>query len=71
MKWFLSPRWIIAHLVVVVVAVVFVDLGFWQLRRLDERRLANAVGESRFEADPTPIETLIAAAGDDLGSLEY
>jgi surfeit locus 1 family protein len=71
LKWFLSPRWIIAHLVVVVVAVVFVNLGFWQLRRLDERRLANAVGESRFEADPTPIETLIAAAGDDLGSLEY
>ncbi len=54
-----------------IVAVVFVNLGFWQLRRLDERRLANAVGESRFGADPVPFETLIGAAGTDLDSLEY
>jgi len=57
--------------VVLILAIVFVNLGFWQLRRLEERRLANTVGESRFEAEPVDIGTLIEAAGDDEESLEY
>jgi surfeit locus 1 family protein len=57
--------------VVLIVAIVFVNLGFWQLRRLEERRLANTVGASRFEADPVDIATLVESAGDDQESLEY
>ncbi len=60
-----------AHIVVIVVVVVFVNLGFWQLRRLEERRTTNAVGESRFESEPTSLEDLIIAAGDDIDSLEF
>jgi surfeit locus 1 family protein len=67
----LSPRWVIAHVVVLILAVVFVNLGFWQLRRLDERRLTNAVGESRFEAAPVAIDELLVGAGDDIDSLEF
>jgi surfeit locus 1 family protein len=59
----------IAHVVVLVVSVVFVSLGMWQLRRLDERRLENTVGESRFEAEPADAAQLVAAAGGDLDSL--
>jgi cytochrome oxidase assembly protein ShyY1 len=61
----------VAHLVVLVLVVVFVNLGFWQLRRLDERQLTNAVGESRYEAAPVEVEMLVGAAGDDVESLEY
>ena len=61
----------IAHVVVLVLSVVFVSLGMWQLRRLDERRLANTVGESRFESEPADPGLLIAAAGDDLDSLSH
>jgi surfeit locus 1 family protein len=57
--------------VVLILAIVFINLGFWQLRRLEERRVANTVGESRFEAEPVDIGTLIEAAGDDEESLEY
>jgi surfeit locus 1 family protein len=70
-RWLLTPRWIIAHVVVLILAVVFVNLGFWQLSRLGERRLTNTVGETRFESEPSEISALVRAAGDDLDSLEY
>jgi surfeit locus 1 family protein len=70
-KALLGPRWITAHVVVVVVVVVFVNLGFWQLRRLEERRTTNAVGEARFQAAPGDLDTLLQAAGADVASLEF
>jgi surfeit locus 1 family protein len=66
-----SPRWLLGHVLVVSVCVLFVNLGFWQLRRLDERRLENVVMASRLVADPLPIEELIVGAGTDLDSLEF
>lgn len=71
MRAVLTPRWITAHVVVVVIAVVFVNLGFWQLRRLDERQLENAVAESRYTAPPEELRALLLAAGDDYESLRY
>jgi surfeit locus 1 family protein len=71
LKAVLAPRWIAAHVVVVVIAIVFINLGFWQLRRLDERRLENAVAESRYSAPPEELSALLAAAGEDLESLRY
>ncbi|HEY4606252.1 MAG TPA: SURF1 family cytochrome oxidase biogenesis protein, partial [Acidimicrobiia bacterium] len=71
MRWLLAPRWIVAHLVVFALAVVFVNLGLWQLGRLEDRRLANTVGESRFEAEPIDIDALLEGAGDDNESLEH
>ena len=43
----------------------------WQLRRLDERRVANTVGESRYEAEPVDAVVLVAAAGEDVDSLSH
>ena len=42
----------------VVLAAIFVPLGFWQLRRLDERRHRNAVLAARLSEPPRPIESL-------------
>jgi surfeit locus 1 family protein len=57
--------------VVVALAILFINLGFWQLRRLEEVRLENAVGESRFGEEPQDLETLLQAAGGDEESLEF
>jgi len=61
----------VAHVVVVALAILFINLGFWQLRRLEERQLANTVGESRFEAEPVDVGLLLDSAGEDRESLEF
>ncbi len=66
-----SPRWLLGHVLVVAVCVLFANLGFWQMRRLEERRLENVVMASRLVADPLPIEELIIGADTDLDSLEF
>ena len=71
MKEILTPKWIAAHVVVVVTAIVFINLGFWQLDRLEERQLENQISESRYTAPPDDLSVLLAAVGDDLESLEY
>jgi surfeit locus 1 family protein len=53
------PWWIVSHLFVIAVVVVFVNLGFWQLRRLDERRTYNALVESRQDLPPASLAELV------------
>jgi surfeit locus 1 family protein len=64
-------RWWVAHLLVIGLCVTFVNLGFWQLRRLDERRLENLVQANRFAAEPVPLGVLLQSTGSDLESIEY
>jgi surfeit locus 1 family protein len=56
-----SPRSWIPLVLAVVVAVVCVRLGLWQLDRLDQRRKRNAVIESGFKAPPIPAESAWAS----------
>jgi cytochrome oxidase assembly protein ShyY1 len=49
-----KPRWLVGHVIVVALAVLFVNLGFWQLRRLDERKQHNALVLAR-SATTTPL----------------
>ena len=35
-RFVLQPKWILSHLFVFVLVVTMINLGFWQLRRLDE-----------------------------------
>lgn len=53
-----TPRWIAGHVLVLVAIVVMVNLGFWQLRRLDERREANARVIERSLSRPVPVDEL-------------
>jgi cytochrome oxidase assembly protein ShyY1 len=55
-RFALRPKWIVRHVAVVVLVVVMVLLGFWQLRRLDEKRDHKALVEARQEA---PIEDVL------------
>jgi cytochrome oxidase assembly protein ShyY1 len=56
------PAWLALHAVVLVVVVAFVSLGFWQLRRLEERRLTNSEIEQRLRLDPVPITEVVNPA---------
>jgi cytochrome oxidase assembly protein ShyY1 len=52
----LHPRWLVGHALAIVTVVGFVNLGFWQLRRLDEKvALRDAVAAAQA-MDPIPID---------------
>ena len=74
-RFLLRPRWLAFHLLVVVAIVGMVNLGFWQLRRLDSRQEFNATVEARYDQPPVPLDELVpsgATPGDDaLDALEW
>lgn len=55
------PKWIFGHFLVLLVVVSFVNLGFWQLRRLDQRRAFNAVVERNERAPVQPVGAVLSA----------
>ena len=50
-RFALRPGWILSHLFVIALAVTLATLGFWQLRRLDEKQSFNRVMSARM-AEP-------------------
>lgn len=71
MRELLRPKWIAGHILVLALVILFVNLGFWQLNRLEERQLEDTVGEARFTADVVPLKELLTTSGDDTDSLLY
>jgi cytochrome oxidase assembly protein ShyY1 len=74
-RFLLRPRWIAFTLVVVTAIVVMINLGFWQLRRLDERRAFNDAVAARIDQPAVALDALVppnAAVGDeDLAIVEW
>ena len=58
-RFLFTPKWLAFHLLVVVAIVTMVNLGFWQLRRLDERKEFNATVEARYDEPPVPLDALL------------
>lgn len=52
------PRWIAGVVIALIGAVVFTSFGFWQLRRLDDRKAANAQIVARSHGEAIPIGNL-------------
>ncbi len=69
-RFLLRPRWIGFHLLVIFGIVVMVNLGFWQLDRLDQRRTFNERVEQRIELPTEPLAALLASAGDDPDAID-
>lgn len=69
----LTPRWVIAHVVVAIIVAVLVALGFWQLSRYGQESAAADKLESRLDADPVPLGDLVSPGLDaaDADALEY
>lgn len=64
-RFLTAPRWLVGHALVLVVVVLFVNFGFWQLRRLEEVRALNALVSARLAGPPRPLDAILAdAAGE-------
>ncbi len=59
-RFLLRPRWLLSHLLVVLLVVTMVNLGFWQLRRLDQKRDYNALVESRRDQPVVAVDSLLS-----------
>ncbi len=65
-RFLFRPRWILFHLLCIGAVVLMINLGFWQLRRLEERREFNDRVESRIDEPPMPIGDVTANDVDEL-----
>lgn len=53
------PRWILSHLLVVVIVIVMVFLGFWQLHRLAEKQARNQLAAENSRRGPVTLAALL------------
>jgi len=69
----LRPWWLLSHLLVLAILVATVNLGFWQLRRLDARRAHNDAVATRADVAPVPIAVALGSlkAGASLEDLRH
>jgi cytochrome oxidase assembly protein ShyY1 len=58
-RFALRPWWVVSHVLVVMAIVVMANLGFWQLRRLDEKRDRNAQLVARLSQPVEPLTELV------------
>lgn len=55
-RFLLTPKWLLGHVIVATVAVLFVSLGFWQLDRHDQRTTRNALVSQRMSVPPADLD---------------
>jgi len=71
----LRPRWILSHIFVIAVVVTMINLGFWQLNRLDERKAANAVVTTAMQQPAQPLSAVLpsgaAATSEQVAAADY
>jgi cytochrome oxidase assembly protein ShyY1 len=63
-RFLFSPKWIAFHLLVLVVVVTMINLAFWQLRRLDERREFNAQVRANANQPITDFDDVVTGSTD-------
>lgn len=69
-RFLISPRWIALHVVIGALVALMVNLGFWQLHRLDERKSVNAQVTEHL-ATPVADLSVIVTLNDDQSELEW
>ena len=63
-RFLLSPKWLVGHVLVAGVAVLFVALGFWQLDRHEQRTTRNDLTAARMEAPPVDLDQAVPTDDD-------
>lgn len=67
-----TPRWLAGHLLALALIVLFVNLGAWQLRRLEARTTLNDLVATRTTAAPVPLAEALQDSRDGAGEVpEY
>jgi surfeit locus 1 family protein len=72
-RFLLRPRWLLSHVLVVVLVVTMVNLGLWQLRRMDERSEHNDLIADRQAEPIVAVDELLTAAdgSDEVDSVRF
>lgn len=60
----LKPKWILGHLLVIVLIIGFVSAGFWQIRRLHERQAFNAQVVANMEVPVASVDEVLPPGSD-------
>lgn len=71
-RFALKPKWILSHVFVLAMVVAMINLGIWQVHRLQDKRDRNARVEAR-QAEPVAEATDLAEPGayEDADALEF
>ncbi|MDJ0665023.1 MAG: SURF1 family protein [Acidimicrobiia bacterium] len=64
------PIWLVGHLVAIVAIIIFIAMGFWQLRRLADRQEFNSLLVERTNEAEVPLTEALTLYGPDQDSLE-
>jgi surfeit locus 1 family protein len=64
-RFLLTRRWVIGHIVVLVIVAGCVTAGFWQVDRLHQRRASNARIEAQLSKPPVSLTSLLHTSGSD------
>lgn len=65
-RFLVRPKWLLFHVAIVGVVILMVNLAFWQLRRLDERRAFNSLVTANSQTTPVPIGDVLSEGADEL-----
>ena len=63
-RFLLRPKWIAFTLGIVLLIFTMINLGLWQLRRLDQRRESNTAVEQRYDQTPRPLDSVLTPGAD-------
>lgn len=69
-RFLLKPKWIAFHLLVIAAIVAMINLGLWQLRRLDDRRAVNRAVAEHSQA-PVADDPSVLTADLDVDQWEW
>ena len=58
-RFTLRPRWILSHVLILLLVVTMVNLGLWQLRRLHEKQSHNASVQKNEAVPVAPINSIM------------
>jgi cytochrome oxidase assembly protein ShyY1 len=58
-RFALRPRWILSHVLILLLVILMINLGFWQLRRLHGRRAYNASVRANETQPAQPVEDVL------------
>jgi cytochrome oxidase assembly protein ShyY1 len=61
-RFLVTPKWLGFHLLVVVGVITMINLGLWQLDRLQARQEFNATVEARADLPARPVTELLAGS---------
>ena len=66
-----TPRWILIHLGVIALIIFMINLGLWQLDRLDSKRSVNRAVAERTVQPVAPYSTVLQENPDNPKNLEW